>query len=277
MKLIIPLVSFIFLFLFAGCIEIITLVKVNSDGSGTVEETVLMSKDIVDMIRELANSMPPDSGEEKEEFNLFNEEELRGQAAAFGEGVEYLNGKEISDDSKEGFSAVYSFKDLNQLRINQNPNAKLPLGAIEENDEVQEELVTFRFVKNKNSEITINFTSLKPETIMDEIAKDETAAADADSMITDTTFSEVAKFLQDMKIMLAIEPDGKITETNATYINGNIITLFDIDFNELLSNKEKFEEFNKLQPQTFEDFKQIVRDIPGIKVELNQPLIIKFQ
>lgn len=260
-------------FLFTGCIEITTLVKVAADGSGTIEEQVMISKDIVNMIKELTESMPVDDEEPAEKFSLFNEDELRSQAHVFGEGVQYSKGWEVSDDSKEGFIAVYKYSDLNKLTINQNPNAKIPLGSIEENDEPGQEIIKYEFIPGNPAEIRISFVDLMDA---DQTYPDTNAVTD-DSAFTDTTFNEVAKLMKDMKMALYMEIEGEIVETNSSFAEGSRITLFEIDFNELLENEIKFDEFKKLQPQTFEQFKDVIKDIPGIKVETNQPVIIKFQ
>ncbi len=273
MKIILAVFVLIVTLFLSGCIEIQTLVRVDNNGAGTVEETVLISSEIVNMIKQFSESMPPDSGETPEEFNLFNEDELRSQAASFGEGVEYVSGKQISDGKKEGFTAVYSFSDINKLSINENPNSKIPIDAIEEDEDVKEELVQFQFTKGNPSELKINFMNAgEPDT-----KQEDSTTVIPDSALADSSFSEVVNMMKDMKITLAVEPIGEITETNATHRTGSRITLFDIDFNELLADPQKLEQFKKSAPQNFENFKDIVKDIPGIKVELNQPVIIKFK
>ena len=193
----------------------------------------------------------------------------------FGEGVEYVSGKAISNSSKEGFSAVYSFTDINKLKINENPNSKIPLEAIEDQDEgdIEEELVQFQFTKGNPSELRINFMEDQEQDTEDK----DTAVSETDSSLSDTTFNQVINLMKDMRISLAVEPSGTITETNAIHKEGNRITLFDIDFNELLKDPAKIEQLKKTAPQDFENFKDIIKDIPGIKIELNQPLIIKFE
>jgi hypothetical protein len=276
MKIILSVFLTAVLLLFSGCIEITTLIRLDNNGGGTLEETVLINKDIADMIRQFAESMPPDSGEEAEEFSLFDEEDLRSQALSFGEGVEYVSGKPLQEDNKEGFSAIYSFSSINNLKINQNPNSKIPIEAIEEeNEEVEEEMVDFEFIKGNPAELRITFVEPVVEDTT-EFDKD-TSIVVKDSTVSDTTFNQVVNMMKDMKITLELETSGEVVETNATHRTGNRITLFDIDFNQLLSDTVKLEQFKNAEPQSFEQFKDLVKDIPGIKVELNQPVIVKFK
>ncbi len=85
------------------------------------------------------------------------------------------------------------------------------------------------------------------------------------------------KFMKDMNAKFEIRVDGKITNTNATHVDGNTITIFDIDFAQLISDKDKLEEFKKFNPKSFEEVKKLVSDIPGIKVELNKEVYIEFE
>ena len=50
-----------------------------------------------------------------------------------------------------------------------------------------------------------------------------------------------------------------------------------IDFNELLKDKDRLNKLNSLQPDTLEDTKEIMKDIPGMKVDLKNKIIIKFK
>jgi len=78
--------------MFAGCIEIKTLITINNDGSGTVEETVMLSKEIIEMITELQNSFESDTSA-LEPFRFYNEEELRNNAKQFGDEVSYVSSR----------------------------------------------------------------------------------------------------------------------------------------------------------------------------------------
>ena len=82
-----------------GCIEIKTVVNINPDGTGTIEETMLMSSDVVKMFSGFAGSFSDDSTAAVEEFSLFKEDELKDKASDFGSDVAYVSGKELKQDS----------------------------------------------------------------------------------------------------------------------------------------------------------------------------------
>ena len=87
---------------------------------------------------------------------------------------------------------------------------------------------------------------------------------------------QLKQILKDLKMTLSLEINGKIEETNATFVDGSKITLFEIDFGKLIDNPEKFKEFTKVHPNSLDELKKIVKGIPGIKIEINEPMMVKF-
>ena len=83
-------------------------------------------------------------------------------------------------------------------------------------------------------------------------------------------------FLKDMMISVDLKVNGKIQETNASYVNDSKITLLKIDFNEILSDSSALKKIEANEPESIEELKKMIENIPGIKVELNDPVNIKF-
>jgi len=257
--------------IFAGCIEISTLITVNNDGSGTVEETVMMSREIIDMLTEFQNSFASDTVQ-SEPFKFYNEEELKKNTSQFGEGVSYVSSREIKGENKEGYTAKYEFRNVNNLKINQNPNSRVKLESIETEPEVKEEFITFNFIKDKPSELRIQMPLEKK---FEE--SEDTAVEDTVSMDTTGMTEQLTAIFKDLKFSLAVDVKGNITNTNAVYVDKNRITLFEINFAELISNAEKMREFGNAKPQNLEQVKEILKGIPGIKVEYNNQVFVKFE
>lgn len=259
-----------------GCIEMYTVIKVNKDGSGAVEENIFIGKAVINMMKEFASAFA-DSTQPQQEFNIFEEEKIRTKSSEMGEGVEFVSMELIKTDEKEGYKAFYKFKDLNKVQVNQDPANEVPMAdQSDTTEEKPKEQVRFKFTKGNPSRIEFKFP--------DEINKTEEENINAatnkgeDNPEQDSVDAEqMVKFMKDMKAKIDIEISGRIVNTNASFVNGNIITLFDIDFNQLISDKDKFENFRKVNPNSFEEVKELVKDIPGIKVELNKDVFIEFE
>ncbi len=252
----------------SGCIEIQTKVNVNKDGTGTVEETVMMSKETIQMFNEFMAGFSSDSTQ-PEKFELYKEDDLRKKENDMGEGVKFVSGSEIKTDSKEGYKVIYSFSDLSKLKINQSPDSKIPddLTGVEVKEK---EYTTFSFAKGNTSEIKINLPDIKKDKNEDKVETEKDS-------LSNENLSQMKFLLKDLSISLVVEVNGEITETNADYREGSDVTLFKLSFGDLLENTQKLEELNKINPNNLKELKELMKDIPGIKIETNDPVVIKFR
>ena len=256
--------------LFTGCLEVNTTIHLNKDGSGTLEESVLMSSQVVQMISAFATSFDSTAADTNK-FTLFQEDQLIADTAKYGSGVKYLSGKEVKEDGREGYKVLYSFSNINQLRINQNPNSKIDMEGVEFEEDTAHEFLHFDFNPGEPALLTIRMPSVKDQEVSNEAASPDTASTNTEGM------DELLKLMKDMRIALNLEVNGNITQTNASYVTGSRVTLFDINFNELLDNPEKLKMFKQENPKNLEEIKKIVENLPGVKVELNNPVNIRFE
>ncbi len=253
--------------MFTGCLQVDTTVKLNKDGSGTIEEKVMMSDMVVQMMNQFMNSMPDSSGK-KQELKLFKEDELRDKASEYGEGVKYVSGKEVSKDGWKGYKAVYSFKDINKLRMDTDPNKKMELD--EGRSEVENDYFSFRFKPGNVAELTIN----RPDISMNK--ETETDESNTDSTQNQPMDDNIVKMMDGMRIKISLQPRGNIVSTNASYVEGSEVTLLDVDFSALLKNKGSLDKFKKNPPKSLDEMEAIVKNIPGMKIELQKSVSIKF-
>ena len=260
----------------SGCIEMHTVITVNKDGSGLIEENIFIGKEIIKMFKEFAAAFA-DSTQPQQEFNLFEEEKIKAKTSDYGEGIEFVSMENIVTDEREGYKAIYKFKDLNKVKVNQDPSDEMPMAEPKEGSEKTNEYVFFKFITGNPNRIVFKLPdeTKKEEENTKQIKTDDTTATNVEADSSD--LESMVKFMKDMKAKFEIRVDGKITNTNATHVDGNTVTLFDIDFAQLISDKEKLEEFKKFNPNSFEEVKKLVSGIPGIKVELNKEVFIEFE
>ena len=262
--------------LISGCIEMHTVITVKKDGSGLVEENIFIGKAIINMFKEFAAAFA-DSTQPQQEFNMFEEEKIKAKTSDYGEGVEFVSMKTIKTDEKEGYTAIYKFQDINKIKVNQDPSDEMPMAEPKEDADPASELVYFKFIKGSPNKIifTLPDEKKKDDTTNVNTGEIETAEANAEADTAD--FENMIKFMKDMKAKVEIRIEGEIVNTNATHVEGNTVTLFDIDFGQLLSDTDKLEQFKKFNPDSFEEVKKLVKDFPGIKVELNKEVFIEFE
>ncbi len=269
-----------------GCIQVDTVVKLKPDGTGTIEETVLMSKEFVKQMEMMVTQMATELGAEEKEgetakgFDMFNEDELKEKASALGEGVTYVSGKKVVTGEAEGFHATYAFTDINKLKLNQNPSDKAPSEAGGPGPGAKgetQELIRFQFTKGSPATLVVKMPSQKPAA-KPAVSEKPEPEEDEGMEEQDAAAMEMMKqMFKGMKIAIAIEVEGSIVETNATHREGSRVTLMEIDFGKLIEDAEKFKKFAEREPETIEEVKSLMKDLPGIKVELNEQVMIKFK
>jgi hypothetical protein len=266
------LLAFLAVIFLSGCLQVKTTVNLNKDGSGTIEEIVTMKSEVINMMKEFAMSF---DSTKSEEFNMFNETELSEKAANFGEGVKYLSGEKIVVDGYEGFKAVYSFTDINKIKLNPSPEDKVPFGDDlgEPETEVVDDLLKFEFKAGTPSTLVINFP--KPQ-MKDEIQQDSSYTPIEDSTFTEDAEQKMMEMFDGMKMALYFNFKDGIDETDASFVDNTKVTLMEIDFSEIIKNKEVFKKFQGAKPETMEEFKEVVGDLEGIKVEFKEQVTIKF-
>ena len=246
--------------LLTGCLQVEEIVKLKADGSGTIEETVLIPKAALATMRQMAGNAGG------KPLDLFDEAKLKEAAAKMGDGITYVSGKKLSTDAGEGFTAVYAFTDANQLKLNQNLADSMPGANAGPDRDRKVEWVLFHFAKGSPAEVTL---TMPPPKFKPKAAKP--------NGMDDGALQMMQQVLKDMKMTFAVEVEGTISETNAAHVDGGRVTLMEIDFNKVLANPEKFKAMANANPQTMQEAKALLKEIDGIKVETSPEVKIKFQ
>lgn len=274
MKHFIKILPIILLFvLLTGCIDVQYKMNLKADGSGTIEETVYMNSAMVQMIKGFM-AMSDDSTQQ-EEFSLLNEVELRNEAMEMGEGVKYISGEKLEDDGREGYRAIYEFQDVNKIKMDQDVSDKAPSMGSEE-EETAEDDITFKFTKGNPATLIIFMPEEKEEDHNSEDIEESDIYENEDSEEDQEWNDEVKAMMKDFRMLIQLEVEGEISKTNATYVDGSTITLLEMSFDELIENPEQLKKLKNLDDASYEETKDLLKDIPGIKFETNEKVEVMF-
>ena len=260
----------------SGCLQVEKVVKLNTDGSGTIEETVMMSKAGLAQMQQMAAGFGEAAGKKEGQpakgFELMDETKLQAAAEKMGEGVKFVSAKKIETETSSGFVATYAFTDINKVKLDQNPSDALPTpGGVKGGEGPggkKTEPVTFKLTKGSPAELIVKM----PAPDMKAGAKKEQPAG-----MEDMAMQMMQQMFKDMKISMAVEVAGAIKETNAEYKDGSRVTLMEMDFNKLLADPEKFKKLAKENPKTLQETKALMKGIDGVKAETAPEVTIKFQ
>ncbi|MGE5350731.1 MAG: hypothetical protein ACM3P0_01520 [Acidobacteriota bacterium] len=255
-----------------GCIEIYTTINLNPDGTGTVEKNLMMSREAIMMI----SSFFPNPDTTKK-FDLFDEDKFRKDALDMGDHVKYVSGKRQSAKDKEGYVITYAFTDIDKVRIGQNPAHILrppDMPAMEKDTtDDGEEYISFDLKRDDPSTLTIKL----PSEEFQESEKKQLESA-VDTMQIDTQMEKkIKQMVSQMRMAFVVNVPGTITQTNAQYHEGSKITLAEIDFGKLIEDPRNYKRFMAMKDKPFSEAKKFLRTIPGIKIELNEKVEVKFK
>jgi hypothetical protein len=264
----------ILLLLLSSCLQVNTTVKVNTDGSGTVEERFLMSHTVVEMMAGFQSMGEGSSSDDKDNLGLFDQEELASDAEKMGEGVRLSSVEPLDTSWGQGYLATYAFDDINKVRVNQNPGDNMPSGGSMMGEEQQEtkEYITFSFRKGNPAVLEVMLPQEAQDP--DDEAEDQDMPSGGQGM---DDAQMMAQYLNDMRIQVQLVVNGRIVETNASYRDGNTVTLMDMDFEKILSDPDAFQKLNEMDADSLAEMRDVVESVPGIQVELKEKLSLRFR
>lgn len=275
----------------AGCIDMTTVVHVAPDGSGVVEERVLMKKELAEMMQSMGQAMGAEEAQSGAS-PLLDPEKLAAAAEEMGPGVALVSAEPLETDKGLGYVAKYSFKDINQLALNQNPGDRAPSDEGPANEQKDEPI---RFVFEPGPEPVLIIRPPRPDESADDEGEDggegddvaetgeagEAAPAEEGAAGEDPAESQMAMMMMQqmfdgLRIEVRIETETPILETNAAFRDGNTVTLMSMDFGKLLADPEKLKAFADSGADSVEMAKQMMQDIPGIEVDLSPEIRIRM-
>lgn len=267
-----------------GCIETHTLITVEKDGSGTVQERVVMNNMVVGMMQGMAKSMGGEDAETNAPEELFSREDALEQAAEMGEGVELVSFEEVEDAGGTGYEAVFSFNDINTLRVKSDPGESMPTmpGEAEEEEPMEEEEnehILFAFEPGSPARLTITPPEEMDEEEEEEIEVEvevEEETEEAENGMQIGGMEQMAQFMRGMHMSMVVHVRGDIVETNAQYAEDSKITIMDIDFDKVIDNPEKLKELKAAEEKSPAEVQKILKDIPGMKIDIGEDIFVTF-
>ncbi len=251
-----------------GCFDVTTKVKVKPDGSGTLEQTFLMSKAAIEMGQ---------AGKKKKE-PVHNPAQLKKEAAQLGSGVEYVSSRKVSAGDFEGYTVIYKFSDINALKLSDDfgekaaPKRNSADGAAPR----QKTYTTFSFQKGTESELVITMPPRKPSEKSDQTDNEKSDAA-SDS-VAESGLAMMRLFFKGMKIATYIEPQGEIVSTDAHLRDGNRITLAEVEFEKMFADTSSLRYLKNMKDNSSpEAIRDLMRNVPGVKFEVAEKIMVKFK
>lgn len=266
-RLLLPALAAMAALSLSSCFQSETVIHLNKDGSGTLVEQTTLGAQMTAMMAQMAGLGGEGADAKDPLAEMFSEEKAKEKVASMGEGVTLEKVEKIDADGKKGSRATYKFKDINKLKVNADAGASDmkdmgPGGEEVEKAAKKAEPVTFAYADGK---LVINLPQPEPKKDgAEEAPKPEEGEQDAQQM------EMMKSMLGDMHMTVKVVAEGGISETNASFSEGNTITLIDMDFGKIVKNDAAFKKLQTLDQNDPEAFKTAFKDVEGLKVEMKK-------
>ena len=246
----------------AGCFQATTVIRVKADGSGTIEQRTLLTETAVDQLRTLAIL----GGGSADSVDPTSEAQARALAASIGPGVAYVSSTPITIEKSQGRDTLYTFSDVSQLRISEQPS--LP-GGVKLPASVGGDSQPISFALDRKPDGNIVLRIIVPRPAIFPTGPNGEPQAPSLQQIT-----MVKQLLAGARLTVAIEPDGRLVQTSSPFVDGNRVTLIDVDIDRASADPDLAK---KLQsPKTQEETKSAINSVPGLKISLDPEITIEF-
>lgn len=260
----------------AGCFQVDQVVTLSPDGSGTVAETFMISRKVAESMAALTAGMGEQPGADgngkatAKEQSFFTDDEIRKRGESFGPDVSFVRMVRLANGQFEGYRAVYSFKDINKLRLEQG-NPGMP-GQTGQAGESAPKGTEFVFTPGKTALLVVK----QPK----KSAPAGEAAAGMQPPAREASAEELAMVRQmfdGLRISTTLVLKGKVVDTNATHRTGSTIILAEVDFGKILDKPELLAKIAALQQGDQAAAMEMIKNFPGMKVDMNDELRVGFR
>ena len=260
-----------------SCLEHTSTIKLNKDGSGTITEETLFSAEASAMMADM-----PAGGENP--AGKFSDAKKAAEAAAkMGEGVTVEKTEEIKKDGRIGGRVVYKFKDINKVKFafggsmsDAGKDMGGPPGDAPDGGEAKKENTPITFTY-KDGVLKLVNPDAKPK---EEAKKPDAEKGDAPDGEGETDAQAMAMMQQmfkDMRMTFNVVIVDGIAETNASHVEGNVVTLIDMPFGKLLADPANMKKLEAMKDASPADAAAAFKDIAGLKIETKEEVTVKVK
>ena len=244
-----------------SCLQNETTITLNKDGSGTIVEETLLGAQMMAMMTQFAQPGQPDPVAE-----MFSEDKAKAKAAKFGEGVEYVKTDLFEKDGRKGARFHYRYADINKITASPD-NAVEGLGDEQppaEGDKEKKESVKFEYADGK-------LRIIVPPADFDEMNMEEEEGADPQQK------AMMEQMMADMRITMKLVIADGIAETNASHVEGDTVTLFDVQVGKMLGHRDALKKISETAKTDRDAAKAEFSKLDGIRIETKEDVTVTLK
>ena len=246
-----------------GCFESTTILRVNGDGSGTLQQRTIIKKAALAQLRSFSAF-----GGGRATLDPLSGDQARTLAASLGEGVTLSSTSRIATDEGEGRESVYAFPDVAKLHVSEQPPTPGGVSVRTQGLSTDAPDITLGLTHEPNGDAVLHVL-VPPPAIF--------AGPDGSGGINPVVIAQLQALkgmLAGAHLLLAAEPQGQLVKTSSPYVDGARVTLLEVDLDKLMAD-EAF--LARLQAaKTPDEVRAVVKDAPGLRINLDPDISVQF-
>jgi hypothetical protein len=188
-----------------------------------------------------------------------------------GSGVTYVSSTPIANGDAQGRAIVYAFTDINQVRISQQPPA--PGGMTVRAPGVNTAdgaAVTFALARQPDGNLLLRIIVPTPKVP----PADTAPPAGSGSRSSPQQVAMIKQLIAGAHLSIAVEPSGRLVRTSSPFVEGQRVTLLDLDLDEATKDEAVVSRLQGVR--SVDDAKAALKDLPGVKINFDPEITIEF-
>ena len=247
----------------SACFQMTTVLKVNGDGSGTIDHRMVYTKGALAQLKSFAAL----GGGRGGSADPLSEQQAREMTASIGPGVTYMSSELVTTPLGQGRDAIYAFTDVTTLRISTQPAAPGGIAIKTQGFSTQpsaSESITFTLTHEAGGNAVLHIHVPEPNYL------DFFGSPQAASQI-----GMIKSMLAGARVQLAAEPAGALIRTSSPFVDGSRVTLLDIDLDTVLADETLLPRIQAVAASPAEA-KAVLLAAKGLKINLDPEITIEF-
>jgi hypothetical protein len=247
-----------------ACFQMTTVLKINGDGTGTITHRMVYTKAALAQLKQFAAF---GGGRAGASADPLSEQVAKDTTASIGPGVSYVSSQLITTPLGQGREAIYAFTDVSTLRISTQPAAPAGISIKAQGFNTTPsatESITFTMTHEANGNAMLHIHVPEPN-YLDFFGSPK--AAEQIGMIK--------TMLAGARVLLAAEPNGALVKTSSPFVEGQRVTLLDIDLDTVLADETLLPRIQAVAAAPAEA-KAVLLAAKGLKINLDPEITIEF-
>jgi hypothetical protein len=237
-----------------GCLQMTSVMKVNGDGSGTLNVRSLFTNQGLAQMKMF--------GGRGQTFDPASEAYARSLAEQIGTGVSYVSSEPISTPAGQGRDATYAFTDVREVRALQQAGAGIGFGGAGGG-------ITFGFTREADGNALLRIRVPQPTLP----AAMPLPMQQAGAAPNPTQLAMIRQMVAGARLVVAVEPAGRLLKTSSPHVDGSRVTLLDLDIDRFLTDEMMT---RLLQMKATDDLQALIKGAEGLKITLDPETTIEF-